>query len=63
LHYNKVDTNKTIIITIVYCYLTDARSETSMNGFKMVRLSLDIDVKKIMKWGAYMGSGYNGIFR
>jgi hypothetical protein len=50
-------------LDIVYCYLTDARSETSMNGFKMVRLSLDIDVKKAIKWGAYMGSGYDGIFR
>ncbi|MEP7107628.1 MAG: PQQ-binding-like beta-propeller repeat protein [Ferruginibacter sp.] len=50
-------------IDIVYCFLTDARSESSMNGFKMVRLSLDSEIKKPVRWGAYMGSNYDGIFR
>lgn len=57
------DLDKNGKLDIVYCYLTDARSETSMNGFKMVRLSLDTGVKKAIKWGAYMGSGYDGRFR
>lgn len=50
-------------LDIVYCYLTDARSETSMKGFKMVRLSTGIVLKKQIKWGSYMGSSYNGIFK
>jgi len=50
-------------IDIVYCYLTDRRSETSMKGFKMVRLSLDSQVLKPVRWGAYMGSSYDGIFK
>lgn len=50
-------------IDIVYCYLTNPRSETAMDGFKMVRLSLDIELKKSVKWGSYMGSNYNGVFK
>lgn len=50
-------------LDIVYCYLTDTKKDTSMNGFKMVRLSLDIDLKKKVKWGSYMGNDYNGIFK
>jgi outer membrane protein assembly factor BamB len=50
-------------LDVVYCYLTDTRKDTAMNGFKMVRLSLDIDLKKDIKWGAYMGSNYDGIFK
>lgn len=50
-------------LDVVYCYLTDKRKETAMNGFKMVRLSLDVEIKKIVKWGSYMGSNYDGIFK
>jgi hypothetical protein len=50
-------------IDVVYCYLTDPRSETSMKGFKMVRLSLNSKIKKETKWGAYMGSNYDGVFK
>ncbi len=50
-------------LDVVYCYLTDTRKETAMNGFKMVRLSLDVEIKKDVKWGSYMGSNYNGIFK
>jgi hypothetical protein len=50
-------------LDIVYCYLTNKRSETAMDGFKMVRLSLDVEVKKAVKWGSYMGSQYDGIFK
>jgi outer membrane protein assembly factor BamB len=50
-------------LDVVYCYLTDTKKETSMNGFKMVRLSLDTEVKGEIKWGSYMGTGYNGIYK
>jgi len=50
-------------LDIVYCYLTDTRKETAMSGFKMVRLSLDVEIKKPVKWGSYMGSNYDGIFK
>jgi outer membrane protein assembly factor BamB len=50
-------------LDVVYCYLTDTRKETSMSGFKMIRLSLDAGVKKDVKWGSYMGSNYDGIFK
>lgn len=50
-------------LDIIYCYLTDTRNTAAMNGFKMVRLSLDTLIKKPIKWGAYMGSNFNGIFQ
>lgn len=50
-------------LDIVYCYLTNIRSETAMDGFKMVRLSLDVEIKKSIRWGAYMGSSHNGILK
>ncbi len=50
-------------LDVVYCYLTDTRSETAMSGFKMIRLSLDVPIKKPVKWGSYMGSNYDGIFK
>jgi outer membrane protein assembly factor BamB len=50
-------------LDVVYCYLTDTKNDASMNGFKMVRLSLDIEIKKDIKWGSYMGSHYDGIYK
>ena len=50
-------------IDIVYCYLTSKTSESAMDGFKMVRLTLESKLKKGVKWGSYMGSKYDGIFK
>ena len=50
-------------LDIIYCYLTNPRSDTRMDGFKMVRLSLETELKKQLRWGSYMGSSYDGIFK
>ncbi len=50
-------------LDVVYCYLTNTRSETAMDGFKMVRLSLDVEIKKPVRWGSYMGSLYDGRYK
>ncbi len=50
-------------LDIVYCYLTDTKNDASMKGFKMVRLSLDVIIKKDIKWGSYMGSHFDGIYK
>jgi hypothetical protein len=50
-------------LDVVYCYLTNTRSERAMDGFKMVRLSLDVEIKKTIRWGSYMGSSYDGRFK
>jgi hypothetical protein len=34
-----------------------------MDGFKMVRLSLETEINKPLRWGSYMGSSYDGIFK
>jgi outer membrane protein assembly factor BamB len=51
------------MLDIVYCYLTNPKKDTAMDGFRMVRLSLDVEVKQPVRWGSYMGSKYNGVFR
>ncbi|MDR8394122.1 PQQ-like beta-propeller repeat protein [Aliifodinibius sp. S!AR15-10] len=49
-------------LDIVFCSMTETRNTTSMNGFRMTRLSTDIVITSEIKWGAYMGSEYNGIY-
>jgi len=44
---------------ILYCILPEA----SMNGFRIIRMPTNIELKFGLKWGAYMGSNYDGIFR
>lgn len=45
-------------LDIVFCMLTQA----GMSGFKIVRLRTGIEMENEIKWGAYMGSDYNGIY-
>lgn len=53
------DLNNNGKLDIVYCSLTG----TEMNGFRMIRIASEIELKTDVKWGAYMGSRYDGIFR
>ena len=51
------------ILDIVYCSLTETRNIFAMNGFRMTRVSTGIKMHRNVKWGSYMGSGYDGVFR
>ncbi|MCW9706894.1 PQQ-binding-like beta-propeller repeat protein [Fodinibius salsisoli] len=50
-------------LDIIYCSLTEDRNIFAMDGFKVSRISTNIKLKHAVRWGAYMGSGYNGIFK
>ena len=50
-------------LDIIYSVLGDQRDIFAMNGFKMYRLRSNFDSDKEVRWGSYMGSEYNGIYR
>lgn len=50
-------------IDIVFVLLGDSRDIFAMNGFKMTRLRSTYHLDRPVKWGSYMGSNYNGIYR
>ncbi len=52
------DLNSNGKLDIIYCVLTEA----DLGSFRVYRYATDIDVSSEIKWGAYMGSNYNGIF-
>lgn len=50
-------------LDIVYARMNDPVNIFAMNGFTMIRLSSDLITEKEVRWGAYMGSRYTGIYR
>jgi hypothetical protein len=57
------DLNRNGKLDIVFSVLGDNRDIFAMNGFKMTRLRSTYSLDKPVKWGSYMGSNYNGIYR
>jgi len=49
-------------LDIVYCHGTNIKKTYSFAGIRVTRIATDIPVKSEIKWGAYMGSNYDGIF-
>lgn len=50
-------------LDIVYCHGTNARQTYTFDGLRITRLKTTFPIKKPVKWGAYMGSSYDGVFR
>lgn len=50
-------------LDIIYSVLGESQDIFAPNGFKMFRLRSDFDTQSEVKWGAYMGSEYNGVYR
>jgi len=50
------------LLDIVYCHGTNIKKAYSFSGIRVVRIATSIPVKSEIKWGAYMGSNYDGIF-
>ncbi|MEX2639094.1 MAG: PQQ-binding-like beta-propeller repeat protein [Balneolales bacterium] len=50
-------------LDIIYGVLTDQALHSHMNGFSLIRLTPDIEIRSGIKWGSYMGSGYDGIYK
>ena len=50
------------LLDVVYAYLADANDLFIMKGLTIRRLATDIKINGKVRWGSYMGSGYDGIF-
>ena len=50
-------------IEIIYCHETDPRRTNVFSGVQVNRIETDIPVHSKIKWGAYMGSDYNGVYK
>lgn len=50
-------------LDIVYCSQTDTNNRFAMNGFRIIRLNTPIEISSKIKWGGYMGSQLNGIYK
>lgn len=50
------------VLSLVYTQTQDDNIYFGVQGFKINLLRSHIDLKSEMKWGAYMGSKYNGIY-
>lgn len=49
-------------LDIIYCHGTNSRHTYVFDGMKVIRLATDIPIYSKIKWGAYMGSKYNGVW-
>jgi len=50
-------------LDIIYSHGTNLRHTYSFDGMKVERIATKIPIKREVKWGAYMGSNYDGVFR
>ncbi|HLF34831.1 MAG TPA: PQQ-binding-like beta-propeller repeat protein [Cyclobacteriaceae bacterium] len=57
------DMNNDGNIDIVYCHGTNLRHTYTFDGMNVVKISTTIPIRREIKWGAYMGSNYDGVFR
>lgn len=48
---------------IVFSHSTNVKKTYAFDGMQINRLTTTIPVKKEIKWGAYMGSNYDGVYR
>ncbi len=49
-------------LDIIYCHSTNLRETYNFSGMKVRRMDTQIPIFKKIKWGAYQGSNYDGIF-
>lgn len=50
-------------IDIIYCHATNTRHTYTFDGMQINRLDTEVPIYTPVKWGAYMGSNYDGVFR
>ena len=49
-------------LDIIYSYMNDPINYYSFKSIRVERIELDIQLNGPIKWGEYMGPGYNGIY-
>ncbi len=57
------DINNDSLLDIVFSQGTNQYKTYTFDGLRVNCLSTTIPIKKPIKWGAYMGSSYNGVFK
>lgn len=50
------------LLDIIYCHSTNEYHTYTFDGFQVNLLKTDIPIRKPIKWGAYMGSNYDGVY-
>ncbi len=50
------------LLDIIYCHSTNVKHTYAFDGMQINRIATSIPVKKPIKWGAYMGSHYDGVY-
>lgn len=50
-------------LDIVYCHATNTEHTYTFDGMEVTRLTTTIPSRTPIVWGAYMGSGYDGVLR
>lgn len=56
------DSDNDGLLDIVYCHGTNIRKTYTFDGLQVNRVATGIPIKSPIRWGAYMGNKYNGIF-
>ena len=51
------------LLEIVYCHGTNASKTYTFDGLRVNKLNTQFKPKRPVKWGAYMGSFYNGVYK
>jgi outer membrane protein assembly factor BamB len=50
-------------LDIVYCHGTNSNKTYTFDGLRVTRLKTTFPITKPIKWGSYMGSNYDGVFK
>jgi outer membrane protein assembly factor BamB len=50
------------MLDIVYCHETNTQKTYTFDGLRVNKITTGIPIKSLIRWGAYMGSQYNGIY-
>ncbi|MDX2248113.1 MAG: PQQ-binding-like beta-propeller repeat protein [Bacteroidia bacterium] len=50
-------------LDIIYCHATNTRHTFTFDGMQVNRLDTEVPIYTPVKWGAYMGSNYDGILK
>lgn len=56
------DMNNDGLLDIIYCHGTNEKKTYTFDGLQVNHIASDISIKSKIRWGAYMGNKYNGIF-
>jgi hypothetical protein len=57
------DMDKDGLLDIVYCHGTNSKKTYTFDGLRVTRLKTTFPIKRPIKWGSYMGSAYDGVYR